>query len=86
MSHPGKPVWIDLYHNYKYIDSLYGHVPNGRAAAGNSASLELSAGDRVFLDIGGHDSWLYGQRDEVFCTFSGYLLSLTSDYHPTIVG
>ena len=75
LSHSDKPIWIDLYHNFMYVNSIYGHVPSGYVTGSNSASLELLQGDEVFLDIKSHDTALYGVPTEIYCTFSGYLLA-----------
>ncbi|XP_076117621.1 uncharacterized protein LOC143085259 isoform X1 [Mytilus galloprovincialis] len=84
LSHSDKPIWIDLYHNFMYVNSIYGHVPSGYVTGSNSASLELLQGDEVFLDIKSHDTALYGVPTEIYCTFSGYLLALLPKYQPII--
>lgn len=84
LSHSDKAIWIDLYHNFIYVDSIYGHVPSGYVTGSNSASLELLQGDEVYLDIKSHDTALYGTQDQIYCTFSGYLLALLSQYQPII--
>ncbi|XP_061178742.1 uncharacterized protein LOC133187402 [Saccostrea echinata] len=84
LAQQGKEAWVELYHNYKYINSLYGHTSGSYGPGGNSATLELVAGDTVFLDIQHHDSFLYGGGDEVYSTFSGYLLSPTASHHPVV--
>lgn len=72
-------------HNYIYVNSLYGHTSGSYGPGSNSAVLGLVAGDTVYLDIKLHDSFLYGGGDEVYSTFSGYLLSLI-DSHPRLLG
>lgn len=75
LAQSGQEVWVELYHNYIYVNSLYGHTSGSYGPGSNSAVLELVAGDTVYLDIKHHDSFLYGGGDEVYSTFSGYLLS-----------
>ena len=84
LSHSDKPIWIDLYHNFIYVNSIYGHVPSGYVTGSNSASLELLQGDEVYLDIKSHDTALYGTPDQIYCTFSGYLLAPLSPHLPVI--
>ncbi|XP_060608068.1 uncharacterized protein LOC132760165 [Ruditapes philippinarum] len=66
-------LWLELYHNYKYVDSLYSHTPGHYATAGNAAVLDLDIGDVVFVKAH-NDVDLYGTSNEVYCTFTGYLL------------
>ena len=43
---------------------------------GNSAILQLTKGDEVSVTcVDGYYSELYGMSDEVYATFSGYLIS-----------
>ena len=43
---------------------------------GNSAILQLTKGDEVSVTcVDGYYSELYGASDEVYATFSGYLVS-----------
>ncbi|CAC5380908.1 Protein FAM160A1,FTS and Hook-interacting protein,UPF0518 protein CPIJ015043,FTS and Hook-interacting protein homolog [Mytilus coruscus] len=86
LSHSDKAIWIDLYHNFIYVNSIYGHVPSGYVTGSNSASLELLQGDEVFLDIKSHDTALYGVPTEIYCTFSGYLLALLPQTQNDYVG
>ena len=59
----------------RYINSLYSHTPFYYGVGGNSAVLSLDAGDVVYVKSrSGQDSPLYGRGDEVYCTFSGYLI------------
>lgn len=66
-------LWLELYHNYKYVNSLYSHTPSHFATAGNAAVIEADAGDVVYVRAHGAND-LFGKADEVYCTFSGYLL------------
>lgn len=67
-------IWLELFRNYRYVNSLYSHTPGHYATAGNAAVIELDAGDIVFVKAHGSVD-LYGANDEVYCTFTGYLLS-----------
>jgi len=84
LSQLDKPVYIDLYHNYLYVDSLYGHNPGGYAAGSNTAVIELLSGDTVYLDESSYNSWEYGGIYEVYSTFSGYFLAPQFNYHAVI--
>jgi hypothetical protein len=75
LAQQNEEVWLELYHNYIYVNSLYGHSTNGWAGGSNTATLELSMGDTVYVDMKDHSSTLYGAGDEIYCTFSGYLLA-----------
>jgi len=59
---------------HRYIDSLYTHVPDGYGAAGNAAVIEMDAGDVAYIRAHGTNA-LFGTGSEVYCTFSGTLLS-----------
>ena len=62
-------------HYSRYIDSLYSHNPANYATGGNAAVLQLDAGDVVYVRARvANDNALYGRGDEVYCTFSGYLI------------
>lgn len=74
----GQEAWVI------YVNSLYGNTSGRYGPGSNSAVLELVAGDTVYLDINHHYSFLYGGGDEVYSTFSGYLLSLI-DSHPRLL-
>ena len=77
-------AWVELYHNYLYVDTAYGHTSGSYGVGSNAAAIELQQGDTVFLDIKHHDSYLYGAQDEVYCTFTGYLIKPTSTVHPVV--
>jgi hypothetical protein len=55
------------------VDSLYSHTPGHYATAGNAAVLDLDIGDVVFVKAH-NDVDLYGTSNEIYCTFTGYLL------------
>ncbi|KAJ8319976.1 hypothetical protein KUTeg_001563 [Tegillarca granosa] len=84
LSQLDKPIYIDLYHNYLYVDSLYGHNPGGYAAGSNTAVIELLSGDTVYLDESSYNSFEYGGVYEVYSTFSGYFLAPQFNYHAVI--
>lgn len=71
-------IWLELFHNYRYVDSLYSHTPGHYATGGNAAVLELDAGDVVYVNANG-DVNLYGAHDQIYCTFTGYLLFATAE-------
>ncbi|KAL4217383.1 hypothetical protein ACF0H5_023834 [Mactra antiquata] len=79
MASQDKSSWLELYHNSYYIFSLYGHSNNEYGAASNSVILRLSKGDQVYVrsvnSKYGASTDIYGQVDEIYSTFSGYLLS-----------
>lgn len=66
-------LWLELYHNNNYVNSLYSRSPTRYATAGNTAVIAASARD--VITVRAHNTnKLYGKPDEVYCTFSGYLL------------
>ncbi|KAH3771568.1 caprin-2-like isoform X2 [Dreissena polymorpha] len=52
-------------------------------SAGNSAVLELTAGETVYVMSDYTYNYLVGATDEVYCTFSGYLLHSSG---PIVIG
>lgn len=72
-------VLVDLYHNYRYIDSLFGGSDEEFATRSNAAALNLVAGDTVFLKSKRSTNSYYGAPDQVYCTFSGYRLDLLEE-------
>ncbi|XP_060063259.1 complement C1q-like protein 2 [Ylistrum balloti] len=79
VAHQNKAAWLQLYKNFQYVASTYGHTVNDYASTGNSVILHLSKGDEVYIQavdpIYGYATYLYGANDEVYCTFSGYMIS-----------
>ena len=73
-SRGSKSIYSDLFHNARYIDSIYGHTDGEYAIGGNAAALELLRGDTVYIMIRGSGSAYYGAPDEIYCTFSGYFV------------
>lgn len=88
LAHQDKSSWLELYHNAYYICSIYGHTANDYASGGNSVVLKLSKGDQVYVkavdNSYGVDTNLYGQPDEVYSTFSGYLIAPIYEEIPTV--
>ncbi|XP_061178652.1 uncharacterized protein LOC133187307 [Saccostrea echinata] len=76
LSRSDAKVWAELYHNYHYIDSLYGRSNGEFAAGSNAAVLDLVSGDTVFLKSRQSTNSYFGAPDEVYCTFSGYKINL----------
>ena len=79
LSRSDTEVWTELYHNYHYIDSLYGRSNGEFAAGSNAAVLDLVAGDTVFLKSRQSSNSYFGTTDQVYCTFSGYKLELEEE-------
>ena len=74
LSHGGKSIYSDLYHNAHYVDSLYGYSDGEYAAGGNAATLELLSGDTVYVSVRDTGALYYGTPSEIYCTFSGYFV------------
>lgn len=69
-------MWLELYLNDQYINSAYGQAPHTWADAGNSAILDMKSGDRLRVrGRKGENIVLYGQPDEIYCIFSGVMLT-----------
>ncbi|KAL4217382.1 positive regulation of adiponectin secretion [Mactra antiquata] len=80
VAHLDAEGWLELYHNAYYINSAYSHTGGDYGSSGNSAILKLSAGDTVSIKAvstyyGYSGTQLYGQTDEIYSTFSGYILA-----------
>uniref|UniRef100_K1PPT7 Complement C1q-like protein 2 n=1 Tax=Magallana gigas TaxID=29159 RepID=K1PPT7_MAGGI len=77
-------VYLNLYHNDRYINSAYGHTHGSFAYAGNTVILHLSRGDQVYIKArSNHEIGLFGAADEVYTTFSGSLLAPISHDSPS---
>merc|ERR1712121_40925 len=83
LSHSNSNMWLELYHNYSYVASIWGHVDNDYSAAGNSVILRLAKGDQVYVATADKTD-LYGQPYEVYGTFSGYLISAIYEELPVV--
>lgn len=79
LSHSGDQITVDLYHGQYYIDSLYGGSDGEYATGSNAATLNLAAGDTVFLKSRTSTHSYYAEPDQVYYTFSGYKLKLAED-------
>nr|QBS36528.1 C1q [Sinonovacula constricta] len=78
LSRESSNAWMELYHNADYIASVFAHAEQDYASAGNSAIIKVTKGDTVYIkavDATGYPVNLYGATDEVYNTFSGYLLA-----------
>ncbi|XP_045177710.1 complement C1q-like protein 4 [Mercenaria mercenaria] len=88
LAHQDKSTWLELYHNAYYIASIYGHTVNDYASGGNSVILKLSKGDQVYVkavdNSYGTDTNMYGRPDEIYSTFSGYLIAPIYEEIPTV--
>nr|CBX41690.1 putative C1q domain containing protein MgC1q41 [Mytilus galloprovincialis] len=88
LSKQDKTVWLQLYHNYHYVVSVYGHTANDYSAGGNSVAIHISKGDEVYVmavdSKNGAKTYMYGATDEVYCTFSGYLISPVFEEYPVV--
>ncbi|KAL4217381.1 hypothetical protein ACF0H5_023832 [Mactra antiquata] len=74
----GTSAWLELYHNAYYVNSAYTHTTSEWGAAGNSVIMRLSKGDTMFIrsvkNDNGYTTELYGRSDQIYNTFTGYLL------------
>ncbi|XP_048238284.1 complement C1q tumor necrosis factor-related protein 4-like [Haliotis rufescens] len=85
LSRSNETLWVSLYQDYMYVNTAYAHTTNDFAAAGNDAVLHLTRGDHVSIQSEGDDGVsLYGAPDEIYCTFSGYLISPIIEETPVI--
>ncbi|XP_033724707.1 uncharacterized protein LOC117314726 [Pecten maximus] len=83
LSQNGQALYLDLYHNYKYVTSAYAFDASSYSAGSNAATLSLLAGDQVYVSVRGNSA-LYGRNDQVYCTFSGYLVAPFQQYQPIV--
>lgn len=66
-------MWIELFKNQDFQISVSGY--NSHSTAGNSIILFLRKGDTVYIKARPHQEFtLFGQPDEIYATFTGYLL------------
>ncbi len=86
LSRNNKILYLELYHNNKYVTSAFSHAKNDWASGGNDVILHLTAGDTVNIrDAAKQDSQLSGDDGEIYCTFSGYLIA-SYDSGTSVVG
>ncbi|XP_052722485.1 complement C1q-like protein 4 isoform X1 [Crassostrea angulata] len=64
---------LDIYRNNNYTVSVFAHVNNGYASGHQSIILQLDQQDTVFVQARGVSA-LYGQHNEVYSTFSGFMV------------
>lgn len=77
-------LWLHLYHNYHYVNSVYSKTPNGYASAGNTCILMLYGGDEVFV-MTRKEGRTYGDNEtnQTYTTFSGSTLTPYTDIDDT---
>ncbi|CAC5390903.1 unnamed protein product [Mytilus coruscus] len=73
LSQEGEQMWLELYHNYVYVNSLYGkgHL---FSYGSNAAVLKLAYRDIVYIDMKDYNTRLFGAANEIYGSFTGYLL------------
>lgn len=90
VANQGKTIWTELWHNGYYICSMYGHTTGDYATGGNSVVLRLTKGDEVYVKAvdptNGAITNMYGASDEVYSTFSGYMVAPVYEEFPSVVG
>jgi hypothetical protein len=76
MSHDNTTTWLEIYQNDNYMASLYAHINQDYADAGNSIILHLAEGDRVYVKaMDSFDVTLYGQPGDTYTTMTGVLIA-----------
>ncbi|XP_046568082.1 complement C1q tumor necrosis factor-related protein 4-like [Haliotis rubra] len=73
LTQKGKEAWLELTVNGKLIVSAWGRT--GYATATNAVIVRVRKGDRVRVQARRHTTRLFGRADQVYTTFSGYLIS-----------
>lgn len=68
-------IWLELYHNDHYVNSLFGHTSHGWTGGSNTATLQLAVHDTVYININRNTHTIVGASSEIYTTFSGYLLA-----------
>ncbi|VDI04506.1 Hypothetical predicted protein [Mytilus galloprovincialis] len=73
LAQQNKQLQLDLYRNDDYIVGSYAHVTSDYGSVSNSVILGLDEKDTVHIKA--HtDDYLYGQPDEIYTSFTGFLL------------
>jgi len=67
-------LWLELTKNNDYMFSAYSHVTADYGSASNAGVISFNQGDTMHV-VGRGSSILYGLSDELYCTFSAYLLA-----------
>ncbi|XP_060069407.1 uncharacterized protein LOC132549485 [Ylistrum balloti] len=83
LSQTGEELYLELYHNFQYIVSAYAYDANSYAAGSNAVTLTLMSGDEVYVGVQSQ-AVLYGGYDEIYCSFSGYLLAPLAQSQPIV--
>ncbi|XP_033729112.1 uncharacterized protein LOC117318192 [Pecten maximus] len=83
LSQTGEELYLELYHNFQYVVSAYAYDANSYAAGSNSVTLNLISGDVVYIGVQSQ-AVLYGGYDEIYCSFSGYLLAPLAQSQPIV--
>ena len=64
-------VWLELYHNDHYVNSLFGHTSRGWTGGSNTATLQLAMHDNVYININRKTHNIVGASSEIYTTFQG---------------
>ncbi|XP_069107599.1 complement C1q-like protein 4 [Argopecten irradians] len=78
LSQTNQQLWLDLYKNSNYVVTGHAHAVHDYASSSNAVVLTLDQGDALYIRARG-DNYVYGQPDEIYCTFSGFILFASSD-------
>jgi hypothetical protein len=67
-------MWLELKKNNELLVSISGY--DSHSTAGNSVLVHLDRGDNVFVKARqGQEFSLFGLKDEIYATFTGYKVS-----------
>ncbi|XP_046381217.2 complement C1q-like protein 4 [Haliotis rufescens] len=69
----GREAWLDLTKNHKLVVSAWGRTDYATAA--NSVILQLTKGDTISVKARRHTTYVYGRRNGVYTTLSGFLVA-----------
>lgn len=64
---------MEFYYNFIYVSFLYVYFFGNYGFGGNLVVLELIVGDIVYLDINYYNLFLFGDRNDIYSIFIGYL-------------
>ena len=67
-------LFLDLYHNAKYICSLHGLADTGRVSTGNSVILDIIPGDQISVKARNQNN-LVGTSTNAYTTLSGHMVA-----------
>jgi hypothetical protein len=82
LSPPAKEVFLQLYHNSECLVSAYASVQGSLSHGANSILLKLKKNDQVYVKTG-RQSHFYCNPNDVYGTFTGYLIESIFDYFST---